>query len=503
MSPSYRQPFLRRSQAHAMLSPQYGISWCTPTRGEPQFYVYIHAKSSAGSSAACCDGPANDRSGIAGVANIKQRQQENTGAIDRLVAAMDLRPLEQTDAAVRAFISSRQQAEAEDIVVALRRNPERFPTTSLQQAGIAIIFILPTIALLVVCMRIYGRRKMKQLGWDDGLIVLAMAFSVAETVAGYFGLRTTFLGIHVQDIPLTADRSLGMKWNFIGQILYNPILAIVKSSILVFMVRLGGHKPELWYTILALNVFNIALAVSIFTTVVFQCRPVSFFWRRMRDPTLQGTCIDTATFYVATASLTIFTDVLVLALPFWIFLGLKMPLRVRITLVGVFLLGAMFVVLLLYIPDVSRGLTCSSVTVFGVLRLVWLISISFSTPTGDFSYDIRFCYSAVETNLAIITASAPALRPLLKTRSYAPRDRGETRSATAKSHFGTSSFAMGDLKRGNVEICGVSPSGSEEEIMTCNGIVKTTEVDVQYGDSRSTVGGDLEDARAKHRFDYY
>ncbi|KAI9055268.1 hypothetical protein LZ554_000231 [Drepanopeziza brunnea f. sp. 'monogermtubi'] len=416
---------------------------------------------------------------------------------------MDLRPLEQMDAAVRSFISSRQQADAEDIVVAPPRNAERFPTTSLQQAGIAIVFIFPTIALLVVCMRIYGRRKMKQLGWDDGLIVLAMVSSPVSRNSIDSTYQNVYLGFF-RGRNCRWVFFLGMKWNFIGQTLYNPILAIVKSSILVFMLRLGGHKPELRYTILALNVLNVALAVSIFTTVVFQCRPVSFFWRRMRDPTLHGTCIDTATFYVATASLTIFTDVLVLALPFWIFLGLKMPLRVRIALVGVFLLGAI-------------------VTVFSVLRLVWLISFSFSTPTGDFSYDIRFCYSAVETNLAIITASAPALRPLLKTwfprvfgaryatsasrepsksRSNGPRDRGEPLSATAKSDFGTSSFAMGDLKRGNVGIRCVSPSGSEEETMTCNGIVRTTEVDVQYGESRSAAGASLEDARAKHRFDY-
>lgn len=131
-----------------------------------------------------------------------------------------------------------------------------------------------------------------------------------------------------------------MVWNFIGQILYNPILAIVKSSVLLFMLRLGGHRREVRLTIHALNVFNIALAIGIFVTVIFQCTPVSFFWVRMTDPTAQGTCVNTSVFYVATAALTILTDLMVLAFPFWIFMGLKLALRVRLALIGVFALGA-------------------------------------------------------------------------------------------------------------------------------------------------------------------
>ena len=47
------------------------------------------------------------------------------------------------------------------------------------------------------------------------------------------------------------------------------------------------------------------------------------------------------------------------------------------------------------------------------MRLVWLVDISFYPPGHDPTYDIRFTYSAVETNLAIIAASAPALRGLV------------------------------------------------------------------------------------------
>lgn len=169
---------------------------------------------------------------------------------------------------------------------------------------------------------------------------LLQAFSIAETGCSYVAMRKAFIGVHVWDIPPEADPRIGQKWNFIIQILYNPILALVKTSILLFLLRLGGQQRRIRWAIHIVNAVNLALMVAIFITVIFQCTPVHHFWTRFGpgfDP--NGTCIDTAAFYVATSSLNVFTDLLVLALPFQIFLGLKMPKRVKIALLGVFALG--------------------------------------------------------------------------------------------------------------------------------------------------------------------
>lgn len=153
-------------------------------------------------------------------------------------------------------------------------------------------------------------------------------------------MRTAYLGVHVYDIPMTADVSLGMYWNYVLQILYNPILALVKCSVLTFLLRIGGQRRRIRYSIHALNIFTLGLMIAIFVTAVFQCSPISYFWERITNPTMPGKCIDTGTFYVTTAALTIFTDVLVLALPFWIFMGLKMAPKIKFAVMVVFLLGA-------------------------------------------------------------------------------------------------------------------------------------------------------------------
>jgi len=174
--------------------------------------------------------------------------------------------------------------------------------------------------------------------------------SIGETSATYMFMKTNFIGIHITDVPApgTYPGTPGLIWNFAVQVLYNPILALVKTSVLIFLLRLGGQKPGVRYAIHALNIFNIALMVAIFLVVIFQCTPIAYNW----DPTIAGAhCIEQGKFYVVTAALTIFTDVLVLALPIWIFADLKMKLKMKIALICVFLLGFMSVYDRVLYPD--------------------------------------------------------------------------------------------------------------------------------------------------------
>lgn len=77
--------------------------------------------------------------------------------------------------------------------------------------------------------------------------------------------------------------------------------------------------------------------VAVFFVVVFQCDPIDSFWHLE----LGQNCIDQKSFALATALLTIFTDIVVVALPFWVFLGLKISKAKKVALIVVFSLGLM------------------------------------------------------------------------------------------------------------------------------------------------------------------
>ncbi|EPE04902.1 cfem domain-containing protein [Ophiostoma piceae UAMH 11346] len=412
------------------------------------------------------------------------------------------------------------------------------PTSPLQQFGFALNFFFPSLALIIVGLRIYSRAQTKQLALDDALIIIAMVLSIGETATTYMYMKTNFIAIHAWNIPADYDAVQANIWNFAVQVLYNPILALVKTSMLLFLLKLGRQKPGVRWCIYALNTFNLSLMVAIFLVVIFQCKPIAYNW----DHSIEGgTCIDQGSFYVATTALTLFTDVLTLAIPFWVFLDLKMPLRVKIVLFFVFLLGGI-------------------VTVVGIVRLWYIYTAFFKPPGSDPTYSLGFCTSGIETNLAIICASAPSLRGLV--RSWFPRffssnrpsgnpyyedryrlgdssnfnesnaaggrrggngyGRGSKAAGSRIGHDGSrnmdgntvvgesssagKSIALRDLKNKgggmgisghsttHTAIGGGSPTASEEEIMSYNGIIRTTDVMVHYDDESQNARKDSIDS---------
>lgn len=143
-----------------------------------------------------------------------------------------------------------------------------------------------------------------------------------------------------------------------------------------------------------------------------------------------------------------------------------------------------------------------------------LTSITDSQKTA---YDIRFVYSQVEVCLAIATASAPALRPVVARwfpglfsttgKSGKPGYYGDNngpyakyggRSAAGASgkrggqggtvgstsggmHVGRGAFPLKDLgsRRDRTELRTQSPTSSEEEIMTYHGIMRKTDITIK------------------------
>ncbi|KAK4174124.1 hypothetical protein QBC36DRAFT_358203 [Triangularia setosa] len=430
--------------------------------------------------------------------------------------------------------------------------------SSLQIFALFINFFFPVLAFIVVCVRVAGRVATSQFSMDDWLVCIAMLMSVAETVISFFFIKTNFIGIPVNQVP-PHDPTQGLIWAYAVQILYNPILALVKSSALIFLSRLFGQKDGVRRFLLWLNIANISQMVAVFFAIIFQCLPIAFNW----DPTIRGgRCVDRRILYTCTAVINIVTDLLILGTPIWIFVKLKIPRRTKIALLFVFLLGFL-------------------VTITSIVRLVLLVQGLFNlTALSDPTSNIGFVTSAIETNLALITASAPALRPIFRRRerggwlgrsSVAPpttrngsvppdlesgqksigwdkinRSASPARSTRAKFGRGGSKVSRGGRSKtasrkgrgGKLrpiitrvmtteqpqELRSSSPRESEEQTMTNNGIMRVSDIqreineiakDIDIGLARTTtnttrgsmetitVGVDESEPRGRTRERYY
>ncbi|KAK1754735.1 hypothetical protein QBC47DRAFT_225254 [Echria macrotheca] len=402
---------------------------------------------------------------------------------------------------------------------------EGYPTSAMQQFAIAINFFMPCLAMIVLGLRLYTKASPRSLGGpgtfrhpstllgpDDLFACLAMIFSICLTVGSYFYIRTNFVGIAPEDIPPEPDFHQGLIWLYVAQIFYFPVLALIKSSFLFFLLRLGGQKPALRLAIHVLNACTLALGFAICTVSVFQCRPVSHYFNRM---TTEGVCINQAVFYLVQSGLNILTDFFTLGVPVCIFMHMKMERRMKIVTLYVFLLGFI-------------------VTIIGIIRFVFLYMLFYSDVRTIPNYSMSFCLSAVETNLAIICACAPTLRGLV--RSWFPSSRrtlskiffspnkdddgnpiisetSKTNTSTAAAATSAGAAGIGGTEKdrevvrekknmtmaefgypkdgrgrvlcshAGVEGLGLTPS--EEDIMRSNGILRRTDVVVEHGDERS------------------
>ncbi|KAH6854969.1 hypothetical protein B0I37DRAFT_43807 [Chaetomium sp. MPI-CAGE-AT-0009] len=266
--------------------------------------------------------------------------------------------------------------------------PGPVPYSGFQVFGIFLLAFSPALALTACGLRVYSRRLSQGLGLDDWLIFLAAVLGVPQAVFATLFMRAGGWGIHDADLPPNIPWNQGAFWAYINRVFYTPLLVLVKISALLFLLRLGGTKRSVRLSCNALICFLLAQLLAFLPTTIFNCEPINFAWLGTRH----GSCFRGDIFNVALASTNILTDIMTLLIPFVVFLGIKLSNRIRFALLGVFTLGAL-------------------VTVTSVLRLYYVLRLWYLHP-DDQHYSLGYTLNTVEVNLAIVTATIPALWPL-------------------------------------------------------------------------------------------
>ncbi|KAJ5248351.1 hypothetical protein N7497_008412 [Penicillium chrysogenum] len=261
-----------------------------------------------------------------------------------------------------------------------------------QKTALGIVVAFTILGGIAVLLRLWSRWLSRStLTVDDYLIVVGYILAISQSVASWYYIKTNYVGIHVWDVPKNYNPRPGLNWNFANQLLYNPALTVVKLSILVFLRRLDSRSRVVKYLILSSYVVVISLFIAVLFVDIFQCHPVQYVY----DTTIPGgKCINQGAFFVSTAALNLFTDIMVLAIPIIITARLQMPLRRKVAVCIILCLGGV-------------------ATAIGVWRVIILAKGFLShTPNPDATYGIGFCSSAIEVNVAVVTACGPSLKAI-------------------------------------------------------------------------------------------
>jgi len=226
--------------------------------------------------------------------------------------------------------------------------------------------------------------------------------------------------LHIWDIPV-SNLVPSRETAWAAQFCFLIGTSCTKISILLFYRRLtsGTLQKTFLYVIYAIIAFIIAYAISFGLVLLVGCHPLDAYWYSVLPTyTEEHYCYDEGTAVPAAAITSVITDFVVVSLPCYVVWGMRMPIRQKLSLFGIFGVG------LMYGPSLFRTI-CSinglihllystSVCVAGIVRTVYIWRTLNETYDETWVGYTLWLWTAVETDLAIICACAPALKPFFK-----------------------------------------------------------------------------------------
>ncbi|RMY17747.1 hypothetical protein D0867_05821 [Hortaea werneckii] len=255
--------------------------------------------------------------------------------------------------------------------------------------------LLITLVLLAVLGRLYARLIIKRwYGADDSMIVLACLATIGMNTVVILANERYGWNRHIYDIPPRMIASAG-KIAFVAKLAFVFAATFTRLSLIAFYYRLVKDSGLRWFkgVLHASLAWTVAVWVCFVCQTIWLCRPVEAYWQYPPNP--DAYCLDEGKVMLGGGVINCVSDLLTTVLPIPIVMRLQMPLKQRIGVCVLLCLGFI-------------------VTIAGVIRtyFIWKSLIDSWDQTW-FTYPLWIA-AAVEIDLAVICACAPAWKSLLR-----------------------------------------------------------------------------------------
>lgn len=257
---------------------------------------------------------------------------------------------------------------------------------NLQPWTVRVVASVTVLATVSVILRLVCRRLNRQsLWWDDYTIIFSLLWNYV--VVGFiFAMYAEGMGIHADKLEV-ASIVMMAKWLLVAEILYAWNLCWTKISLLLMYYRIFCI-PFFKKVAFGIGGFIIAWGITITFIFIFICVPVQKLWYA----DLPGHCVNQVGTWIANASSTILTDVVILVLPVPQIWKLNLRKADKIGLTVAFSLGF-----------------------FVVTASAYRFTVLFSYSNSDPSYTLAptVAWTAIEMSAGITSVCLPTLRPVL------------------------------------------------------------------------------------------
>ncbi|KAH7359712.1 hypothetical protein BKA66DRAFT_426862 [Pyrenochaeta sp. MPI-SDFR-AT-0127] len=291
---------------------------------------------------------------------------------------------------VRQSCTIRESLTAKNATQPICNIPTRYKGRTTRVCGLAFSIICP----LIVSVRLLYKAMLSttNLGLDDWTILLLLCVSIPSMVIIDKFAIPYGAGMDVWTVPFDHITNF-VRWLYVLGILYLLQIALLKLSILFFLLRIFPRRMTT-RVLKATIVFTMLYGAAFVIAGIFQCQPVSFYWTSWdKNPTIRGKCMNINALNWSNAAIGIVLDVWMLAIPLYEVFHLKLSLQKKISVSLMFFVGTF-------------------VTVISCVRLQSLVTFAASSnPTWNQADVIT--WSLIEIGVGIICACMPALRVIL------------------------------------------------------------------------------------------
>lgn len=165
--------------------------------------------------------------------------------------------------------------------------------------------------VLRLCSKLDTKSSQSNFWLDDLSVVVTLLSGIPGSVLNVHGLTANGLGKDIWTVTFKQITDF-IHVFYVMEILYFAQVALLKLSILFFYLRIFpgmGIRRLIWMTI----AFDAVFGTTFFFLAIFQCRPISFYWKRW-DGEHAGKCFDVNAMAFGNASISIALDVWMLGL---------------------------------------------------------------------------------------------------------------------------------------------------------------------------------------------
>jgi hypothetical protein len=296
-----------------------------------------------------------------------------------------------------------------------------------------------------------------ELGLDDYFIAITLAVGIPSSVLTVHGTLSNGLGRDIWTVTPTQITNFIHAF-FAMEVLYFTQVSLLKMSLLFFYKRIFP-APRIQKLLWATVIFNAGFGVLFGFIAIFQCQPISFYWKNW-DKEHKGSCLNANAIVWSNAAISILLDAWMLALPMFEVFHLQLHWKKKIGVAMMFVVGTF-------------------VTIVSIIRLQSLVHFSKSAnPTWD-NLSVSQ-WSTVEINIGIICACMPSLRILL-VRLF-PKLLGSTNQHSGAQYYANNKHSI-HQSGGNISVGRpVKSLNSSQYDSNGDRITYSTTYTVEYGE---------------------